>query len=337
MQKVKWCIIGAGGIADRRMIPAILKDENSQLVAVMERTEDKAKAIGEKYGVPYFCDEETMLSSVDCDAVYIGTPVSCHVRQATLALRYGKHVFLEKPIALNGEESRVLVDEFKKAGKQITIGYMMKHHNLHEKVRELIETDGIGQINDIRVQFSCWYPDIQGAWRQKKALGGGGAIMDLGVHCLELVEYLLNEEIEEVKAMYSTRTFSYEVEDCGIIVFKTKSGVLGHIDVSFNIPDDASESKLEVYGSKGYAVCNGTLGQVETGTLRYLYAPQGDYSAMQNRTEAEPKVFLGGGADLYQKQLALFVQTLQSGTPDYFYADRAVQVQQIVDKIYNKN
>ena len=334
MKKIKWSIIGAGGIADRRMIPAIMKDENSQLVAVMERTAEKAKTIGEKYGVAYYTEVEEMLACVDCDAVYIGTPVSCHFEQAMTALRYGKHVFLEKPIAIDGKESRKLVDAFKKAGKQITIGYMMKHHNLHEKVRELIEKDGIGQVNDIRVQFSCWYPDIPGAWRQKKSLGGGGAIMDLGVHCIELVEYLLNEEIVEIKSMYSTRTFSYEVEDCGIILFKTKSGVLGHIDVNFNIPDDASESKLEVYGSKGYAVCNGTLGQVETGTLRYLFAPQGDYSAMQNRKVADPETFTGGGADLYQKQLAMFVETVQSGTPNYFYADRAVHVQELVDKIY---
>jgi predicted dehydrogenase len=102
---------------------------------------------------------------------------------------------VEKPVALTAKESRELVNSFKKAGKQITIGYMMKYHNLHEKAKEIIKADGIGQVNDVRVQFSCWYPDIPNAWRQKKALGGGGAIMDLGVHCIELVEYLLDEEI----------------------------------------------------------------------------------------------------------------------------------------------
>lgn len=332
--KTKWCIVGAGGIADRRMIPAIVKDEKSELVAVMDQNGETAERIGNKYNVPYFKSEEEMLASVVCDAVYIGTPVSCHFEQAMTALKYGKHVFLEKPVALNGADSRKLIEAFKKAGKQITIGYMMKYHNLHEKVRELVLNDGIGQVNDIRAQFSCWYPDIPGAWRQKKSLGGGGAIMDLGVHCIELIEFLLNDEIEEVKSLYSTRTFSYEVEDGGIVIFKTKGGALGHIDVNFNIPDNASESKLELYGSKGYAICKGTLGQEETGTLSYLYAPQGDYSAMQNRTVDEPITFKGGGEDLYKKQLALFVETVQSGKPDYFYADRAAHVQEIIDKIY---
>ena len=74
--KTKWCIIGAGGIADRRTIPAILKDENSELVAVMDRVPAVAQAIGEKYSVPYFSEETEMLKNTDCDAVYIGTPRS---------------------------------------------------------------------------------------------------------------------------------------------------------------------------------------------------------------------------------------------------------------------
>ena len=333
---MKWCIIGAGGIADRRTIPAILKDENSELVAVMDRVSAVAKSVGEKYGVPYFCEEAEMLKSVECDAVYIGTPVMCHYEQAMTALSFGKHVFVEKPICINATESRQLVDAFKKANKQLTIGYMMKYHNLHEKAKQLIQDDQIGQVNDIRAQFSCWYPDIKGAWRQVKALGGGGAIMDLGVHCIELIEFLLDEEIVEVKSFYSTRTFSYEVEDGAVIIFRTKGGALGHIDVNFNVPDDASQSKLEIYGSKGYLQCKGTLGQEEVGEMEHLYSPQGDYSAMQNRTVAKAERYEGGKADLYQKQIRLFRETVESGTPDYFYADRAVQVQEVVDKIYNE-
>jgi len=337
MKKIRWAIIGAGGIADRRTIPAILKDDTNELVAIMDRVAVVAESVGKKYGVPYFSTEEEMLTSVDCDAVYIGTPVMCHYDQAMLSLKYGKHVFIEKPVALTKVQARELVDAFKAASKQITVGYMMKHHNLHEKAKELIKNDQIGQVNDIRAQFSCWYPDIEGAWRQKKALGGGGAIMDLGVHCIELIEYLLDDEIEEVKSLYSTRTFSYEVEDGGIVIFKTRGGVLGHIDVNFNLPDAASESKLELYGTKGYIQCRGTLGQEEKGTLCHLYAPQGDYSAMQNRTVSEPVTYTGEGADLYLKQIRAFCDLLRADKTDYFYADRAVQVQEIVDRIYQNN
>ena len=331
---MKWCIIGAGGIADRRTIPAILKDEECVISAVMDRVEPVAKAIGEKYNVPYFTDEEQMLKSVECDAVYIGTPVSCHFKQASLALKYGKHTFIEKPIALNSKDGQKLLCAFKKANKQLTVGYMMKYHNLHVKAKQIINDGGIGKVNDVRAQFSCWYPDIKGAWRQNKSLGGGGAIMDLGVHCIELIEDLLGEEIVDVKAFYSTRTFSYEVEDGGVIIFKTKNGVLGHIDVNFNIPDTASESKLELYGDKGYIICTNTLAQEEKGVLKHLYSPQGDYDANQNRVTNEPTEYFGEEGDIYLKQIQNFIQTVKSGKNDYFYTERAVQVQKVVDKIY---
>ena len=333
---MKWCIIGAGGIADRRTIPALLKDSENLLVAVMDRNEQTARSIGEKYNVPYFFNEDKMLSDVDCDAVYIGTPVACHYDQAMTALNHDKHVFIEKPVCLNAKDSKKLVDAFKEKGKQITIGYMMKYHNLHQKVKNIVSKGGIGQVNNVRAQFSCWYPDIPGAWRQKKSLGGGGAIMDLSVHCIELIEYILDDEIVDVKSFYSTRTFSYEVEDGGVFIFKTKGGVLGHVDVNFNIPDYASESKLEIYGTKGYTICKGTLGQEEIGSLCYLYSPQGDYSAQQSRVVYKPETYNGAGEDLYLKQIQCFTETVKSGTPDYFYADRAVQVQKVIDKIYKE-
>lgn len=331
---MKWCVIGAGGIADRRTIPALISDRENELVAVMDKAEQTAQAVGEKYGVKWFTDEEKMLSEVDCDAVYIATPVAFHKAQALTVLRFGKHLFMEKPVAINHDDSNDILRAFQKAKKQLSIGYMMKYHNLHEQAKCLIEEDGVGQVNSVRAQFTCWYPDIAGAWRQKKSLGGGGAIMDLGVHCIELIEFLLGEEIDEVKSFYSTRTFSYEVEDGAVLIFRTKSGVLGHIDVNFNVPDKASESKLEIYGSKGYILCKGTLGQEESGTLSHLYSPQGDYSAKQNRTTDKPTEYAGGGENLYVKQLQAFRKAVESGTPDYFYAERAVHVQKLVDSIY---
>ena len=332
---IRFTVIGAGGIADRRTIPAMVKSSECELVAVMERVESVAKAVGEKYNVPYFLDEEEMLNAIECDAVYIATPVFCHYEQVMKALQYGKHVFVEKPLCLSVEEGEQLLAAFKEAGLQLTVGYMMKHHNLHEKAKELVAADGIGKVVDIRAQFSCWYPDIEGAWRQKKALGGGGAFMDLGVHCVELIEDVLEEEIVEVKSLYNTQTFGYEVEDSAVMIFRTQSGALGHIDVNFNIPDRACQSKLEFYGTKGYIQCLGTLAQEEVGSMSHLYAPQVDYSAQQNdRAALEPVTYTGAGSDLYQKQLEKFCATLKSGKPDYFYADRAVQIQKIVEKMY---
>lgn len=337
MQKIKWAVIGAGGIADRRTIPALLQDESNELVAIMEKVEPLAQKIGEKYNVPFYTDEEEMLKAVECDAVYIATPVFLHYDQAMLCLKYGKNVFIEKPIALSYEQGKKMLDAFKKEKKLLFVGYMMKYHNLHQKVRSLILNDKVGQVSNVRMQFSCWYPDIPGAWRQNKKLGGGGAIIDLGVHCLELAEYILKDEIIDVKAYYATRTFNYEVDDSAVILFKTNQGVIGHIDVNFNVPDAASISKLEVYGTKGYAICNNTLSQEETGKLSYLYAPQGDYEAMQERKIEKPKTYKGRGGNIYLKQLQAFCKLLKTGKLNYSYAKKAVHIQDLVERIYSEN
>ncbi len=335
MNKIRWCVIGAGGIADRRTIPAIMKDEGSELVAVMDRVPEVAKAVGEKYGVPYFTSEREMLAAVESEAVYIGTPVFCHKDQALAALEFDRHVFIEKPITLSAKEAKALVEAFKLKGKQLTVGYMMKHHNLHEKAREIIKDGGIGKPVSVRARFSCWYPDIPGAWRQNPALGGGGSFMDLGVHCAELIEYVLGDEIKMVKALTATNSFKYPVEDSATVIFETEGGVLGGIDANFNIPDAASCSRLEIFGEAGYVICDGTLAQTEGGKMTHLYAPQGDYSAMQERVESKPQEYLGEGRDLYEKQIKIFDDLLRAGKTDFFFADRAVQIQELVDMIYS--
>ena len=335
--ETKWCVIGAGGIADRRTIPAIIADKNNILVAVMDKVAPVAERVGKKYGVKYYTDETVMLKENACDCVYIGTPVACHCAQALTALEFGAHSFIEKPVALNAEDGERLLNAFKKAGKELFVGYMMKYHNLHVKAKQMVASGKVGQIADVRLQFSCWYPDIAGAWRQKKSLGGGGAFMDLGVHCIELIEYVLGEEITEVKGFFNTHTFSYEVEDGAVMAFKTENGILGHIDVNFNIPDKASVSKMEIYGTKGYIICNGTIGQEEVGKLSYLYSPQGDYAAQQSRETFKPEIFFGRRGNLYLKQIKDFCRIIKSGKPDYSQAERAVQVQKLVDKFYKEN
>ncbi len=333
--KIKWCVIGAGGIADRRTIPALLTDPNNELVAIMDKVEPVAKSIGEKYAVKCYTDEEAMLKENECDCVYISTPVAFHYDQAMLALKYGRNVFIEKPIGYDSVQGQQLLDAFKAKGKQLTVGYMMKYHNLNVKAKEIVASDGVGQVSNVRLQFTCWYPDIAGAWRQNKKMGGGGAFMDLGVHCIELAEFILDDDIIDVRGFADTRTFNYEVEDRAIAVFKTKKGVIGEIDVNFNVPDKASESKLEIYGTKGYIIAKGTLAQEEVGELSYLYSPQGDYSAQQNRSYDKPEIFEGEKGNLYLKQIQDFCAIIQSGKNDYTNAERAVQVQRTVDKFYS--
>lgn len=338
MRKIKWTVIGAGGIADRRAIPALLEDKNNVIVAVMDAVPEVAKAVADKYGIAnYFSDEEEMLKTVECDAVYIATPVFCHYNQAMLALKYGRNVFMEKPIALNAKEGKEILDAFKAAGKQLTIGYMMGYHNLHQKARALIDEGKLGDLNLVKMQFSCWYPDIPGAWRQTKAKSGGGAIMDLAVHCMELFNCVTGEEFEKCSAYFATKTFNYEVEDTAVITFKSNKGTLGHIDVNFNIPDNCAAGTIEIYGTEGSIITVGTLAQEEVGEMKFVHSPQGAYDAQQSRVVSKAKKYVGQGKNIYTKQFKAFDKIVASGNPDYTNAERALNIQALCDKMYNEN
>lgn len=122
---MKWCIIGAGGIADRRTIPAILSDKSNEIVAIMDKNSEIVDKLSLKYGIKGYTDEEEMLSKEECDCVYIGTPVFCHYSNAMTALKFNKHVFIEKPIGLNAKEGHEILSAFKNADKQIFVGYMI--------------------------------------------------------------------------------------------------------------------------------------------------------------------------------------------------------------------
>lgn len=328
MKKVKWCVIGAAGIADKRAIPGMLLDPQNELVAVMDRNADKARCVAQKYQIPaYFTDPEEMLKNTPCDAVYIATPVYCHYEHAMLALKYGVAALVEKPVTMNAAEGEKLLTAFREKGLQLSVGYMMDYHNLHRKARELVQSGRLGKINLACLQFSYWYPDMPNAWRQKKALSGGGCIMDLAVHCMALFAFVTGEEIVEVKSFYSTRTFSYEVEDGAVITFRSESGILGHIDVNFNLPIQLAVSKLELYGTEGCLRAEKTQSQLEQGKMEYWHR---DADGSQTQ-----KTYYARGGNMYTRQFRAFNRLLQ-GKPDYANMERAIRIQKLCDTIYQK-
>ena len=106
--------------------------------------------------------------------------------------------------------------------------------------------------------------------------------MNLAVHCMELFGKLTGDESAKCKSYFATSSFDYEVDDTAVIIFKSNGGILGHIDVNFNVPDNCAASKLEVYGTDGSLYAKGSLTQDETGKMKYIYAPQDAYEAQQN-------------------------------------------------------
>ncbi|MBM3236452.1 Gfo/Idh/MocA family oxidoreductase [Candidatus Poribacteria bacterium] len=249
----------------------------------MGTSEERTKAVAEKYGVRWYLKEQELLDDKEVQAVYVATPTYLHARQAIRALRAGKHVLCEKPMAMNLSEAEQMISEAEKHNCKLAIGYMMRFHAWHQKLKQMIDAGELGTLVMGRAQLTCWYPKIEGAWRQDPALGGGGALADMGSHCIDLLEMLFGRTLA-VTAFVDTIVQNYPVEDSSVVLLRCENGAMGIVDAHFNVPDEASVNMLEIYGSKGRVEGRGTIGQASTGKMTaVLQTDDKKYDATQQR------------------------------------------------------
>lgn len=336
MKKVKWGVIGAGGIADRRTIPGMMLAENAELVAVMEINMELAEKIRAKYNAKKAYDNaEDLLADPEIEAVYIASPVTNHKAQAIAAARAGKHVLVEKPVAFTSAEGEEVAKACRQNGVLAASGLMMRYHAYHQKMKELISKGKLGQIVSCRAQLTCWYPDIPGAWRQVKALSGGGAMVDMAVHCIDLIQYITGSKATKVAALAGTKTFNYEVDDSSSLLFETGNGAYCYVDANFNIPDAAAKCRLEIYGTRGSMLAEGTISQVEGGKLDVVISEDvGGYDAKQDRVDVAPMDIKVQFGNMYTKEIESFSNSILNGTPVSVTLEDAIQVQKVIEAAY---
>ena len=337
MRKVKWGVIGCGGIADRRTLPGMMLAENAELIAVMDTNMDFANTCKEKYNAKYaFNNIEELLALDEIEAVYIASPVFCHKEQAFAAAKAKKHILLEKPLGMTVAESQEIVDFCKAEGVKLSAGFMMRFHSFHQKMKEIIAEGKIGEIVSMRAQLTCWYPDMENAWRQNKKLSGGGAMIDMGVHCADLLQQISGLEAKEVCAFTGTQTFSYNVDDSGMLLMKMNNGAIAMVDANFNIPDAAAKCKMEFYGTKGSMMAEGTISQIEAGQVEVFMSDDAKgYDAAQERCELKAQMLEVEFGNMYTKEVEAFGNAIINDTEPVVTAQSAVQVQNIIESAYN--
>lgn len=339
MKKLNWGIIAAGGIADRRMIPAMMKNEKAHIVAVMDSSAQKAKEIAQKYGVEYCYDnEDELLKHDEIDAIYIASPVYCHKQQAFKAADAGKDILLEKPIALDAKEAEEIVSYCKEKGVRLAAGFMMRFSTMHRKIKELIDSGAIGQLVCTDAQFTCWYPEIEGAWRQYKGKSGGGALMDMGMHLVDLTQYITGSKIKSVAAFIENIRFSYEVEDSSSLLVRYDNGMIGNLNAYFNIPDSAARWQISFFGTRGRIIGETTIGQEDGGRLLVISEDEEkQYIAQQDVSVAKEEIITGEYGDLFEFELESFTDSIVNGKPLVCDAQQAVYCHKVTDAAYKSS
>ena len=315
--KVGWGVIGACGIAKRRTIPeGIVPAANARLVAVTDVNAAGSAEVAAKFGAQHCADVKSLLKMKEVQAVYIATPNHLHKELVIAAARRGKHILCEKPLGMTTSEIKKMTAACRKKNVLLGVGFMMRFNVYHQKLRDMVRDGTLGTPVMARGQMTCWYPPMEGAWRQVPELGGGGSLVDMGAHVVDVLEMMFGRT-KSVMARVANRVHTYKVEETALLLLEFESGVQGIVDVSFGIPDEASEFVLEVYGSKGAVKGKYSRGQGPGGEMRACILADGKgYDAQQN---AQAK---GGYQPLelptrntYQAEIEAFSDAILLGKP----------------------
>lgn len=263
-------IIGNGGIANCHARGYKALGDRVKIVACCDIVEEKAKAFSEKHNIPnYYTDCKDMLANEEIDVVSVCTWNSAHAPCTIAALNAGCHVICEKPMAMNAEEAQAMKDAAEKNGKLLMVGFVRRHGDDARDAKELVEKGELGEVYYAKATYlrRCGCP---GGWFGNKELSGGGPLIDLGVHVIDLTRYIMGNAkpvtvfgitSDKIGARDHIRTTEWKsetdvekpifnVEDLAVAMIKFDNGAVLHVETSFNLNKKENEGDIELFGSK---------------------------------------------------------------------------------------
>jgi predicted dehydrogenase len=254
MKTIRWGIIGCGDVTEVKSGPGFQKADNSSLVAVMRRSGELARDYAQRHGVPkWYDDAEALIHDPEVDAVYVAAPPSSHKEYTILAAQAGKPVYVEKPMGLDYEECREMMEACRSAGVPLFVAYYRRALARFLKVKELVETQAIGNIRFVTI--TLYMPVRQDEldpqtlpWRVVPEIAGGGRFVDLASHTLDFLDYVLGP-IRSAEGFAANQAGHYPAEDVVTGTFVYESGVQGAGTWCFTAYDEVDMT--EIVGSQG--------------------------------------------------------------------------------------
>lgn len=251
---IRVALLGAGYIQNVHA-RAVLEHPNGELVAIANWREPSARVLAERYGIPRVStDWEEIVSAPDVDAAVVATPNALHAPQTVALLRSGKHVMVEKPMAMSVRECDEMIEASRASGASLMVAHCWRFSDEVRAMRDRIAGGGLGEVVKTRGYgvHTNWGPS---GWFVDPALAGGGALVDMGVHAIDTARFLLGDPLPtRVCATVGTRYGDYAVDDDGIVLISWSSGVNSVVESGWWHPHSGGlEADTEIYGTKGYA------------------------------------------------------------------------------------
>jgi len=245
---VNWLVVGVGDIARKRVIPAILMEPRSALYGVVTRNLKKAEAYP---GVAAWATLDAALEDEAIGAVYLASPVALHAEQAISALKAGKHVLCEKPVAMNYAQAETMVKAQRETGRLLGVSYYRRLFPKLIRAKVLIAEGAIGQ--PVLAEANChgWLESEDRGWLRDPALAGGGPLYDIASHRIDAMNFLFGRPLRAT-GLLSNAVHEMKVEDSATVLTEYAGGVHGVVDVRWN--SRVARDQFRVIGTEGEMV-----------------------------------------------------------------------------------
>lgn len=267
---IRWGILGCARIAEMQFLPAVKQTKNAEVTALASRKKERAVEVGSRYQIPKIYDTyDELLADPEIDAVYIPLPNHLHKVWTIKAAKSKKHILCEKPIALNINEAKIMIDAANEAHVLLMEAFMYQFHPQWSRLLALIEAGVIGEMKGIYSSFTMMYNDEENYRYNDKM--GGGSLYDVGCYCINAARLVFNDEPERYNAMADFTQSGIDQTFCGTLGFPKNRylqfqssfeaadqqtfkvvGTEGTIDVVYPFRPDLGDPKLLI--TKGVTV-----------------------------------------------------------------------------------
>ncbi|MBI5219163.1 MAG: Gfo/Idh/MocA family oxidoreductase [Bacteroidia bacterium] len=329
MEKYKFALIGCGRICYKH-VEAFKKLNDTKIVAVCDIIPEKAIKYSKELHIPYYTDYKEMLRKEDIDVVNILTPSGCHWDIAIDAMNSGKHVVVEKPMALKIRRADLMIEAADRNGVKLFVVKQNRFNSAVVKTREALEKGRFGKLvlGTVRVRWSrdqSYYN--QESWRGTWAYDGG-VLTNQASHHIDLLQWFFGD-VESVMAMTSTALVNIEAEDTGVAIIKFTNGALGIVEATTATRPKDLEGSFSVLGEKGSVVIGGfAVNQILTWS--FTEPVDEDKTIIEKYKENPPNIY-GFGHDAYLHHVVESLKTGKSTLVDGLVGRKSLE---IINAIY---
>ncbi|MHA1683079.1 MAG: Gfo/Idh/MocA family protein [Promethearchaeota archaeon] len=321
MEKIQFGIMGFGAFAGRRLVPGFNRSSLAEIIALTKRDAVAAAETAKEYGIPHYhtySDLNKFFEIPGMEAVYVASSNNVHLRDAVACLEAGKHVLLEKPMAMNASECKEINEAAEESGKVLMIAHCLRFNKTVEHFRDIVKDHKLGKLVSGKCDFFSNGKASSRSWKYDKSVAGGGAAFDLGVHVIDTMRYITQFSILNACCSHVPRNRGpNEVDEVATFLLEFNEEFTASCTSSFR---GTRNLLLELFGERGYI-------------RAYDWNQNLKNIRVESEIDGERKEYVVVNEDMYAAEIDAFCRCIRGDIENPVPGSEGLINQQLIDMV----